>query len=352
MILFSLGFPGAFAEWCDRVAAQLALRSLGPTEIVPANTLEDLARQLIRTDGHRRLVVSRQPDARMRQCHADNIGRVVLALGDPREAVAHRVVSEGLDLVTAIRVVANSCATLTGYLRLPNVLVLREGHDGADARAAAAAIAEHLGLPATSTDIAEILASLPAPASRQSGAAREIQAWQETLDTGQRELIDGALGAYVEYFKHGSFGKLIWGRQLFFLGDCHSAAPIGNLDITGRSRCLIFGPYLIVPPGSWTAHVTLGCSNEVAGMSFFIEVFTSAQLGSTILQPDKGGIFEANLEFTIGNTENTPIEVRIYNQRAAFDGRLGLGRVVIVPRMRELQDRERELISALGLATQ
>jgi hypothetical protein len=33
MILFSIGLPGRFAEWCDAVISRLAQRALGSVEV-------------------------------------------------------------------------------------------------------------------------------------------------------------------------------------------------------------------------------------------------------------------------------------------------------------------------------
>jgi hypothetical protein len=53
MIFFSVGLPGRFAEWCDAVVSRLARHALGSVEVLGANTLEELALAMIRTDASR-----------------------------------------------------------------------------------------------------------------------------------------------------------------------------------------------------------------------------------------------------------------------------------------------------------
>ena len=52
--------------------------------------------------------------------------------------------------------------------------------------------------------------------------------------------------------------------DLFFANDEHFPA-IGPIDITGLGRILVFGPYINLTPGPWSATVVIGFSAETAG---------------------------------------------------------------------------------------
>src|SRR5205085_5563381 len=121
----------------------------------------------------------------------------------------------------------------------------------------------------------------------------------------------------------------------------------GPIDITGRARVLIFGPYINLPPGPWSATAVVGFSAETAGMSFMIEVTAGPQLAHTRVQSIGEQVIETDLQFRIDDSANQPVEIRIVNERAAFDGRLVLGRVRLVPRAAVENDIEQRLIEAL-----
>ena len=85
-------------------------------------------------------------------------------------------------------------------------------------------------------------------------------------------------------------------------------------------------------------------------MSFMMEAFAGRQLSRTILQPDAEGMFESSLGFVIdAEAADHPFQLRIFNERAAFDGRLGIASVTAVPQARARADLRPGLIEILGL---
>ncbi len=121
----------------------------------------------------------------------------------------------------------------------------------------------------------------------------------------------------------------------------------GPIDITGRARFLIFGPYINLAPGPWLATAVVGFSAETAGVSFVIEIVAGTQLGYARVQPTGEQVIETDLQFTIDDSVNQPVEIRIISERAAFDGRLVLGHVRLVPRAAVRDGTHERLIGAL-----
>jgi hypothetical protein len=65
-------------------------------------------------------------------------------------------------------------------------------------------------------------------------------------------------------------------------------------------------------------------SREATERDFLVEVVADRQLASCTIRPQSEGSFEAHLAFTIDATTDHPIAIRFSNQRAAFDGAVGL----------------------------
>ena len=89
------------------------------------------------------------------------------------------------------------------------------------------------------------------------------------------KLVEGALGAYDDSFAGAELSDLTWHREHFRLGVDASrllSAPI-QLRNVGNGLCLVYGPYLRLPPGYWLARVTFGVSVEAAGQTLHINVF-------------------------------------------------------------------------------
>lgn len=68
-------------------------------------------------------------------------------------------------------------------------------------------------------------------------------------------------------------------------------------------------------------------------MSYVVEVVAGAdrQLTHVRIHPHEDRFVEANLSFSIDDSVDQMLEVRVKTERAAFDGRLALGHVAITP---------------------
>lgn len=350
MIFFSIGLPGRFAEWCDAVIFRLARRALGPVELVSLNTLDELALAMIRTAASHFVVCSRQPGGRVQTALAQAGRRFIAVLDEPRAALRDLATRPGFDLVAATRSVASSCASILSCAAMPEALVLSGVKHGHDLASTATMIGRHLELDVNGDEIETIVAAL-----RDEGVVplpTDDDAWWDSLQEPQQALVDGALGAYVDYFAGGGLGKITWERELFFISEEPAAqepVPAARpVDITGRIRFLVYGPYINLPPGSWSASVILGFSPEAAGMTYIIEVFAGIQLTHVRIEPGDERIFEANLHFPIDAAVDHPVQIRIHNERPAFDGRLAVGYVTMAPQASVRGDTRAYLATVLN----
>lgn len=349
MIFFSIGLPSPLVEWCDAVIARLVQAAVGSAELVSANTLEELGLALIRSGAPHFVVGSRLPSDGLRTALADNRSRFVVALDDPRAAYRNLVTRHGLQPIDATRAVAGSCASLLNYDTVENALVLRAQQDGSDTFAIAEAIARHLDLALGAADVARCVETLS-----ESGITpmpSNIDPRWDRIEDEEREIVNGALDGYVEHFAGRGLGKIVWARDLFVVGD-HPDQPANRpIDVTGRVRNLLFGPYMVLPSGNWLADVVLGFSKEAAEMSYGIEFIAGPRCVSlcrTTIQPEGDRVFETTVSFTIEEATDQPISLRISNERAAFDGRLALGSVTLTRQTNRRPEIPQELQTALG----
>jgi hypothetical protein len=179
----------------------------------------------------------------------------------------------------------------------------------------------------------------------------DVDTWWGCLDEAKREIAIGALDGYIDHFAGRALGKIIWARDLFFVGDDPSQPADRPIDVTGRIRNLLFGPYMVLPLGSWVATVVLGFSKEAAEMSYGIEFIAGPRCVSlcrTTIQPQGDLVFEATVFFTVEAATDQPISLRISNERAAFEGRLALGSVTLTQQSKGRPQIPQELQTALG----
>ena len=83
-------------------------------------------------------------------------------------------------------------------------------------------------------------------------------------------------------------------------------------------------------------------------MTYIIEVFAGVQLTHVRIEPGDERIFEANLHFSLDAAVDHPVQIRIHNERPAFDGRLALGYVTMTPQASVRGDTRAYLATVLN----
>jgi hypothetical protein len=335
MNVFSVGLSGQFAEWCDAVALLIARHSFGEVELLSANTLEEVACEVIRTRSTNCVITAREPSARLCSVIGESKGGFILALDDPRIALGQLMLGRGASLVDALGAVARGCASAVSLAKLQRPLILIAEHTRANPHAAVVAMAQYFSLNLTADELFELAAHRTLPQFDDDPTPYEE--WWRSLDARSLAIADGALGAYFGGFDRGALGPITWERDLFYCAE----GPRGNtrslaldpVDITGRPRCLISGPSITLPAGDWRATVALNLSPEATEMSFMVEVVAGSQLASARIEPGTQTAPEIVLEFTIDAALGQPIDIHVSNERAAFDGTLALRHVMLSPRL-------------------
>jgi hypothetical protein len=151
----------------------------------------------------------------------------------------------------------------------------------------------------------------------------------EGLGVEERRVVTGAVGPFVTYLATGNLPPIIWERELFFLGDRPRERATGVIDVTGRARRLLDGPYIMLPPGSWALSLNLLFSRETTEHDFLLEVIVDRPISSRTIRPQAEGILEVSLAFALEATTDHPIAIRLSTQRAAFDGTVVVLRAVL-----------------------
>ncbi len=304
----------------------MAEAALGPVAAIDANTPEELATALIKEEGRSFLVSGHLAPGWLRRVVAATDKPFIISLDDPRVATWELVSRTGLELAGATRLVGCSCVSMMRCTALSRALVLHADRDWQQPLETAAAIARHLALAVGLADIERVVSDL---------AALGLSSETASLTTNQPDdatlaIINGAVAPYFGHLSGAPLEPITWARELF-LADDHRPATHA-VDITGRSRAVLHGPYISLPPGKWLAEMVLGFTQEAADMNFVVDVKTTvvaSVLGSTSIRPAQQGVFSVTLSFTIVEENDHVIEFRVINERAAFDGRVMLGHVTL-----------------------
>jgi hypothetical protein len=322
MFFLIMGLPGHFSEWCDTVTAQLAERALGPTGIIAANTLEEISLGVMRSGASRAVVAARRPGGRLCAALVENRRNFIVALDDPLTALADLVLDQGVELAAATQAVASSCAALITCRSAPGVLILQSGRDWPQQEVTVVAVARHLQIAADGSEIANLVAGLSAGYAVRP--RHDAIAWWHGLEEAERQMTDGALRAYLGDPEISEGLSIAWTRDLFFLGDHLHERATGPIDITGRPRCLLHGPYIMLPLGCWSLSLTMLFSREAAEQEFLVDVYADRPLASSTIRPQREGRTEVAIDFALGASTEQAIAIRVSSVSAAFDGAITL----------------------------
>lgn len=289
--------------------------------------LDELGRLLIVSDASSIVIGARQPDPAVRRALEESQARFIVALDHPRIAAADLLEESGAASEAVARAVANSCARLMNYSELPGAITLHADGGRADPVGTVLVMARHLGIEIAAEEAAAIVEEL---AAAGVGFAPELADWPRRLPASGLKILAGAVAGYEECFAGRGFGELVWSRELFFAADAPARAT-GIMDLAGGARVLVYGPYIHLPTGHWTAQVYLGVSPEAAGQMLLIEAYAGAPLAAASLQPPSGGIFTAEVGFAVGEPVGQGLEIRVCVAQDDAQGRLAFGRVELRP---------------------
>jgi hypothetical protein len=340
LILLCIGLPGRFAEWCDRVIGRLAARMDGPVvtrswpsladmfgyENLPS-TLDQIAWTSIETGAAHVVLGARQPDEGFYAALDELRTPFVLALDDPRMAAGDMISTSVAEPRAVTRAVANSCALVMRYADLPGALPLHADRVGSDLPATVAAIAEHFGISVSQADKQAIAAELGG--IEPAEAAPSLRQWAAKLPESTRKMVEGALTGYAREFAGRGLDQIVWPRELFYLAADAARSPVEPLDAAGGSRILIYGPYIHLPRGSWTARIVLGFSPEAVGHAFTVDIFSAGVLAAATIQPEAAGIYSRDLSFSVDAAHGQGLEARVAVASANARGQVAFGHVVL-----------------------
>lgn len=94
-----------------------------------------------------------------------------------------------------------------------------------------------------------------------------------------------------------------------------------RLDITGRGRILVFGPYVSLPPGDWRIRLRFWMDASAAKAAWRLEWGDQARFATHTFRPGRAGRFE--VEISHRWEAAAPSELRLALDVPAVDGVLG-----------------------------
>lgn len=146
-----------------------------------------------------------------------------------------------------------------------------------------------------------------------------------------------AVSAALALFRRGrpAVGETVdWSERLFIYDpkSCVDDAPIGLLDISGRPRTLLYGPYLALPIGRWKAVMRFGIDADGASHELRFDWGVASDFVAQAETPGRPGVYEIALTHSVTTCDDL-WQFRILVLQGVFEGRMTFhgGSVTRVP---------------------
>jgi hypothetical protein len=114
-------------------------------------------------------------------------------------------------------------------------------------------------------------------------------------------------------------GALWWGPEVFVTPDGPANACPTIIDLTGRSRYLVFGPYLALSPGLWRARAFVDLCPDAARRLLAFEFGADPDYTSVDIIRGVPGRHVVELEHRMSGEGLA--QVRLWLKKPAFHGR-------------------------------
>lgn len=221
-------------------------------------------------------------------------------------------------------------------------LALSSGHRAVITDTTAVATADP-SLPATSQDLTVRSNSLVEAdlAVRQGAVTFNAARYQLTLPgIGLVERGEGqpyrihplAAESPLALFEHlpvAAGAETIWAPHWFTYGsDAPAAGGTHWIDLTGRMRPLVYGPYIWIPAGRWRVDVRVAVDPEKAHVPLLFEWGSGGEFCRVMTEVRHSGIYSVSLDRIWVEADSA--QLRIWNAHPVFQGLLSFEECRIV----------------------
>ncbi|MET0676612.1 MAG: hypothetical protein ABW175_12510 [Bradyrhizobium sp.] len=238
--------------------------------------------------------------------HISSIGiPALVVLNSPLDAVALLVALEHSD-TSAVRAVSASVSCLSEKLFQDRISIRTSNAENLDAFVTR--LAAGLASDVSAFDL-----------NRLESLITELSTLNDALDrklplalTGNLSSLASAVLPTADHDPDLDEGvKIDWPGSLFLLGDSPDTPMHGSVDLSGPARCVLYGPYMHLPAGAWTASVAVGLADCLGERSFTLEVVCREVIAKGRFHCRGSGTFNTRLDFQHRHPD-VPIELRLF----------------------------------------
>jgi hypothetical protein len=336
VLIIAFGSSTTYAYWAFAVLGAILDTLFGGHHRIHCTNLAQLRDGWQSRDGKPVLLTTDRPDVQLSELLCTISAPRFAFMDDLEDSIVHAHAVDGMELQKAIRFTLSYFCTLSELLGTtlnffphPRSKTVREFVEEVAAAVPGAdgAILERVleilipeGTVKRDISVVDLINS-------QRNAVRFPGWYPESMAAEEQEMVKEISREYRPLVSERRLSRLQWPVRMFFSPD--TAHFQARIDLTGRARHIMYGPYLFLPRGDWRSEVEFEVADNISGTEIEADVcvgfnrVTSGQVALPAL-----GIFKFHMDFSVVDPD-LPIEIRIALLRSAIEGALRLNSITL-----------------------
>jgi len=336
MLVVVVGTPSPIALWTLHVVRVGMQVLFGDHRLLTSQSLEAFRRDRQGSSTDCTVLYTTSPTLGLARLLARAKAPIIAAVDDPRDVVSFRVSAEGLPIQQALRDYTRSVAILDFFSSVPTSTRVESSAYSKPFRTflielvnscrldigmelREAVVAAVTGTPSGGDDISVgdlVVRDVP-------GADRPGEC--SALDARSKSLVED-IGRQYEAMPHGGDRATVACPLMLYIADkqiCYEPEHPW-LSMVGPARCILWGPYIHLPRGKWSAQVTFAVRGNISGNVLRIQVLRElSECATAVAKLADFGVFACELGFEIDDPLDR-IEVTFALQEGAIEGEFRL----------------------------
>jgi hypothetical protein len=263
----------------------------------------------------------------------------------PARVAAYLAISRKNPPIEAIRGASKAFATINGMFVRQNVYDLRMPAKSTSLRSCIQSVAEFYNVPFDEQMLDRAVSALMPGQSLGRGADADsrtsihkfeptspsISGWLQNLTEYEQAMVKAVGDDLSPSLDGRPSSSFLWPPQMFVDADALDQNMPHSIELTGRARLLVYGPYLYLPRGEWIASFFVEVAGCFSPNTFRIDVCQNFGEEIAVGRIDfaKDGIFRVDLLFEVTEAVH-PLESRISLDRGSIDGVMKLLKVEVM----------------------
>lgn len=339
MLLTVFGVPTAAAAHGLQIVKAFFAVMVGEFDFLSSATLEQLRSSWASVTQQHVLYHHELPAAEVVSFFRQAQAPMLVFVDDPI-AVAEALQQErGLNDIQSARAASIHVSVLEEIWAAPDVMVINAGFNRTlSLNEFVRSLAAFLSLPCSDHQVLQVAGLL----QQQNGSRIERdQPWEipnsnqgdavirREYSTEETAQMHRYLGSYRSVSTQQPLRAVVWPEEIFVSLDQGGHGLNGMLDMTGRQRSIIDGPWFGLPRGRWRATIEFAVADNLMGCVMQVNVFGHTVLRQGRVTLPESGRYMCDLDFQHDDAR-VPLVIQFTLDRGVLQGRFGLVQVKLM----------------------